>query len=288
MNRLNITQQTQIIRCLVEGNSLNATARITGRAINTVIKLLCTVGVACLEYQDKFLVNLPCRYVQCDEIWSFCYAKDKNLPPKKKGKFGYGGVWTWIALCADTKLIISWTIGNRDAKTADLFIRDLALRLSHKIQLSTDGLKFYLDAVEKVFGADIDYAMLVKNYGERHNEDNYVSTEASVFAEQRRIAGKPDSAHISTNYVERQNLTMRMGMRRFTRKTNGFSKKLENMICAIALHFMYYNFGRLHTSLRITPAMEIGLTDHIWEIEEILKLTEKTPELQSNTLPKLR
>ena len=208
---------------------------------------------------------------QGDEIWQFCYAKEKNVPADKKGKFGYGDVWTWVAIDADTKLVPAFMTGNRDAQSANMFIDDLAERLSHRVQLTTDGLKVYLEAVEGAFGCNIDYAMLVKIYGATQEETRYSPAEC-IATETRRIQGNPDSEHISTSYVERQNLTMRMGMRRFTRLTNGFSKKVENHAYAVALHYMHYNFCRVHQTLRVTPAMEAGLTNHVWSIEEIAAL----------------
>lgn len=218
-------------------------------------------------------MGLRRKHIQCDEVWSFCYAKQKNVPEELKGQFGYGDVWTWTALCADTKLVCSWMVGNRDADTANVFISDLASRLSSRVQLTTDGHRAYLAAVENSFGADIDYAMLVKIYGEgpQSPERKYSPVEF-VAAEKKKVTGDPDINHVSTSYVERQNLTMRMSMRRFTRLTNGFSKKLQNHECAIALHFMYYNFGRIHKSLRVTPAMEAGIADHVWSLEEIAAL----------------
>ena len=276
MNRLSIQKRAQILGCLVEGNSLRATARMTDTAINTVVKLLVDVGKACSEYQDKTLRNLTCKRLQCDEIWSFCYAKKKNVPEDKKGQFGYGDVWTWTAICADTKLVPSWMVGSRDAETAEIFINDLASRLAHKIQLTTDGWKPYLEAVEGAFGIDIDYAMLVKIYGEsteakmqkRYSPAKFTGSIKEV------ITGNPDRKHISTSYAERQNLTMRMSMRRFTRLTNAFSKKVENLAHAVSLHFMYYNFARIHKTLRVSPAMEAGVSDHLWSFEEIAGLLD--------------
>jgi len=276
MNRLSTERRARIIGCLVEGNSLRATARITDSAKNTVVKLLVDLGRACAEYQDKTLRNLQCKRIQCDELWGFCYAKAKNVPEDKKGQFGYGDVWTWTAICADSKLIPSWLVGTRDAETANIFMEDLASRFSHRIQLTTDGWKAYLEAVDDAFGVDIDYAMLVKLYGE--------STEAKVekryspakFTGSRTeiITGNPDLKNISTSYAERQNLTMRMSMRRFTRLTNGFSKKVENLAHAVSLYFMYYNFARIHQTLRVTPAMEAGVADHVWSLEEIAGLLD--------------
>ncbi len=249
MNKLNPERQAQVIAALVEGNPIRATVRMTGIAKNTIIKLLVAVGKACVEYQDKALRNLPCKRVQCDEIWSFCYAKAKNLPEDKKGRFGYGDVWTWTALDADTKLMVSWLVANRGVESATEFINDLAARLKNRIQLTTDGHRVYLNAVDDAFGIDIDYAMLVKVYGNDPEAEKRYSPAQCVGAEKVVISGKPDTKKISTSYVERQNLTMRMSMRRFTRLTNAFSKKVENLAHAVALHFMYYNFCRIHQTL---------------------------------------
>jgi IS1 family transposase len=274
MNQLSSEKRAQVIAALVEGNSIRSVVRMTGAAKNTVAKLLVEVGSACAEYQDRALRNLPCRRIQCDEIWSFCYAKDKNLPADKKSTFGYGSVWTWTALDADTKLIASWMVGNRGAEAAREFMDDLASRLASRIQLTTDGHKAYVEAVADSFGADIDYAMLVKLYGEERSAEVRYSPAVCVGTKVEPIMGNPDRKHVSTSYVERQNLTMRMHMRRFTRLTNGFSKKLENHIAAISLHFMYYNFCRIHQTLRITPAMAAGVTDHVWEIGDIVALLD--------------
>lgn len=269
MNKLHREKKVRITASLIEGNSLRATARMCDVAFNTVLNFLPEIGSACADYQDRTLRNLKCKRVQCDEIWSFCYAKEKNVPADKKGKFGYGDIWTWVAIDADTKLVPSFMVGNRDAKTATIFIDDLASRLASRVQLTTDGHRPYLEAVEGAFGADIDYAMLIKLYASTQEETRY-SPAQCIGAETRRIQGNPDSEYISTSYVERQNLSMRMGMRRFTRLTNGFSKKVENHAYHVALYYMHYNFCRVHQTLRVTPAMEAGLTDHIWTIEEML------------------
>ena len=265
MNRLSTGRRAQIVGMLIEGLSLRATSRLADVSINTVTKLLVDVGSASADYQDKTLRNLECKRIQCAEVWCFCYAKEKNVPEKKKGHFGYGDVWTWTAICADTKLVPSFMVGNRDGQTAKVFISDLAGRLAHRVQLTTDGLKAYLDAVEDSFGADIDYAMLSKIYNASQEETRY-SPAVCVGCETKVVMGNPDSGHISTSYVERQNLTMRMGMRRFTRLTNAFSKKVENHACQVALHFMHYNFARIHKTLRVTPAMEAGVSDHVWTL----------------------
>ena len=253
---------------------------MTGTAKGTVLRLLADVGAACTEYQDKHLRNLPCHRIQCDEVWSFCYAKERNLPDQFSGQFGYGDIWTWTAICADTKLVPSWLVGQRDAGYAYEFMTDLKSRLANRVQLTTDGHKVYLWAVEDAFGADIDYAMLVKIYGAEPAGEARYSPPQCIAAEPTVIQGNPDPAYISTSYAERQNLTMRMGMRRFTRLTNAFSKKIENLEHAVALHFMYYNFARPHKTLTpkrsigVTPAMAAGVSDHIWTIEEIVKLAD--------------
>ncbi len=273
MNKLSTAKRVQIVSCLVEGNSLRATARMCDVAFNTVLKFIPDIGEACAEYQDKAFRNLKCKRIQCDEIWSFCYAKAKNVPKDKRGTFGYGDVWTWVAIDADTKLVPSYMVGNRDAQSARFFIEDLASRLANRVQLTTDGYRIYLGAIENAFGGDIDYAMLVKTYESTQEETRY-SPAKCTGSEVKRIAGNPDPKDISTSYVERQNLTMRMCMRRFTRLTNGFSKKVENHAFHLALHYMYYNFCRVHKTLRVTPAMEAGVADHIWNISEIIDLLE--------------
>lgn len=271
MNKLSREKQTHIIASLVEGNSLRATARMCGVAFNTVLNFLPQIGIACADYQDRALRGLKCKRIQCDECWSFCYAKEKNVPTEKKGQFGYGDIWTWVAIDADTKLVPSFMIGNRDLKTARIFIDDLKSRLANRIQLTTDGLRVYLEAVEGAFGANVDYAMLVKLYESTQEETRYSPAEC-VSCERKAIMGKPDPNHVSTSYVERQNLSLRMGIRRFTRLTNAFSKKVENHAYAVALYYMYYNFCRVHQTLRVTPAMEAGISDHIWDISEVTNL----------------
>jgi len=274
MNRLNLKLKTHVVSALVEGASINSTVRMTGVSKPTILKLLAELGTACAKYQDEKLRNLPCNRVQADEIWSFCFAKDKNLSDEMKGKFGFGSVWTWTAICADTKLMISWLVGERSVPYAEKFISDVASRLANRVQLTTDGHKAYLQAVEKAFGAEIDYAMLEKIYAAPPQEG--VTTRYSPAqccgARKNKITGNPDKAHVSTSYAERMNLQIRMGMRRFTRLTNAHSKKVENHRHALALYFMYYNFARIHSTLRVTPAMQAGITDHVWSLEEIVSL----------------
>ncbi|MBI2166923.1 MAG: DDE-type integrase/transposase/recombinase [Candidatus Omnitrophica bacterium] len=272
MNKLTTEKRVQVVASLVEGNSIRATVRMTGVAKNTVVNLLANLGKACSEYQDKTLRNLKCRRIQCDEIWSFCYAKEKNVPKKKKGRFGYGDVWTWTAIDADTKLVPSWLVADRGLDSAKEFIEDLASRLSNRVQLTTDGHRAYFEAIESAFGSNIDYAQLIKLYGESGEGQKRYSPAQCVGTIKNKVNGNPESGGVSTSFAERQNLTMRMSMRRFTRLTNGFSKKVENLAHAVSLHFMYYNFCRIHQSLRVTPAMEAQVTDHLWSLEEIINL----------------
>src|SRR5437762_10603068 len=276
MNRLPLERRTQIIGLLTEGNSLRAASRLADVSINTVTKLLLDVGAACEEYQDKTVRGLKAKRIQCDEIWAFVYAKAKSVPESMKGTFGVGDVWTWVAIDADTKLVPSWAVGRRDGFTASAFIRDLADRLATRVQLTTDGHKVYLEAVEGAFGNAIDYAMLVKTYegdsGKHTPAERRYSPAVCTGEYKQRITGDPDPDYISTSFVERQNLTMRMSMRRFTRLTNAFSKKVDNHKAAVALHFMHYNFARIHKTLRVTPAMEAGVADHVWSLDEIARL----------------
>ena len=274
MNKLSIEKRAQIIGLLVEGNSLRASSRLAKVSINTVTKLLVEVGKACAKFHNDTVIDVKSNKIQCDEIWSFVYSKQKNIP---QGMEDYAGdVWTWTALDADSKLIISWCVGQRDAIAANDFMNDVAARLSNRVQLTTDGNRAYLNAVENAFKGDIDYAMLVKLYGQpegnsaerKYSPSECIGTETSV------INGQPEQKFISTSYVERQNLTMRMHMRRFTRLTNAFSKKIENHCHAIALHFVYYNFVKQHKTLRITPAMAAGLTKRFMSIEDIVRLAD--------------
>jgi IS1 family transposase len=274
MNRLSVEERAKVIGLLVEGNSIRATVRLTGASKNTIAKLLRDAGRACAEYQDKVFRNLKCRRLQCDEIWSFVYAKDKNVPEHLRGAEGVGSVWTWTAIDADTKLVPCWFVGTRDAGAAYHFIHDLKARLASRVQLTTDGHKAYLTAIEDAFGADVDYAMLQKIYGLAPTDTPEVRYSPMQCTGARRavICGMPDYRHVSTSYAERQNLNMRMNMRRFTRLTNAFSKKVENHKHMVAIYFMYYNFARIHQTLRVTPAMEAGITDHVWSLDEIVNL----------------
>ncbi len=281
MNRLSQEKRIQIVNALVEGNSLRATSRMVGVSINTVSKLLVDLGQVCAEYQDEALRDLTCKRLEVDEIWAFCYSKQKNIPASKRGRFGYGDVWTFTAICADTKLVPSFMIGSRDGGTATEFMLDLESRLANRVQLTTDGHRMYLEAVETAFGSGVDFAQLVKLYGAEPEGEKRYSPAKCIGAKLGKIQGDPDPAHVSTSYVERQNLTMRMSVRRFTRLTNAFSKKVENLAAAVALHFMHYNFCRPHASLRtkrnnrVTPAMAAGIADRQWTIETIISLLEQ-------------
>lgn len=273
MNKLSIEKRAQIIGCLVEGNSMRATCRMTGAAKGTVNKLLRDIGAACAAYQDKTLRNLKCKRVQVDEIWSFVYAKKANVSEAKAAPADAGDIWTWTAIDADTKLVPSFTVGDRSYETGKEFISDLASRLATRIQLTSDDYRVYLTAVEEAFHGDVDYSTLTKIYGPSGERKKWSPPEV-IGTRAKHINGKPDRKHCSTSFVERQNLNMRMSMRRFTRLTNAFSKKAENLYYAVALHFMYYNFGRIHQSLRVTPAMEAGVSDHVWSLEEIAALMQ--------------
>lgn len=275
MNRLPIETRAQILGLLVEGMSMRAVSRVVGCSINTVTKLLEEVGFACAMYHAESVRNLQCKRVQADEIWAFCGSKEKNVALEHKGELGYGDVYTWTAMCADSKLMVSYLVGKRDAVYANILMTDVAARLANRVQLTTDGHGPYLQAVEAAFGTAIDYAMLIKIYGPGSQTDQRrYSPSEFVSAETKVISGTPDKKQISTSFVERQNLTMRMGMRRFTRLTNGFSKKVENLEHAVALHFMHYNFCRIHKTLRVTPAMEAGISRHVWTLADIAALAE--------------
>jgi IS1 family transposase len=275
MNQLTNEKRSQVVAALVEGNSIRSTVRMIGVAKGTVLKLLVELGRACQDFHNRTVLNVHSKRIQCDEIWCFVYAKERNLPEAMRGLPGVGDVWTWTALDADSKLVVSWLVGERDAGYATEFINDVSSRLATRVQLTTDGLRAYLEAVEGAFGADVDYAQLVKLYGEAPDAEKRYSPAQCVGCDRKLIEGNPDPRHVSTSFVERANLTMRMSMRRFTRLTNAFSKKVENLEAAVALHFVWYNFGRIHQTLRVTPAMEAGLTDHVWSLEEVVALLDR-------------
>jgi IS1 family transposase len=274
MNKLDTARRAQIVSGIVEGCSIRSISRMTGASKNTIAKLLVELGAACSEYLNKALVNLPCERIQCDEIWSFVGSKQKNVTPALAAKGPAGDVWTWVAMDADTKLVCSWIVGNRDAVTARTFMLDLASRLANRVQLTTDGFGAYLNAVDWAFSGKIDYAMLIKQYNESGEGQKRYSPAECVGCEKKRITGSPDPKHVSTSYVERQNLTMRMQMRRFTRLTNAFSKKIENHIATLAIFYMHYNFVRIHQSLRVTPAMAASVSDRLWSIEDLVGLID--------------
>jgi IS1 family transposase len=281
MNKLPTHKRVMILNMLIEGMSMRAVSRTVGVSINTVTKMLVEAGEACAAYHDEAVRNVKANHVQCDEIWSFCYAKDKNVPAAKAAPEGAGDVWTWTAIERDSKMILSFEVGDRSGATAIEFMDDLRARLANRVQLTTDGHKAYLEAVEGAFGGDVDYAMLVKLYGpatgSKGHERKYSPAECTG-ARKELVTGQPVKELVSTSHVERQNLTMRMGMRRFTRLTNGFSKKLENHLHMLSLYFVHYNFVRVHKSLRMTPAMAAGVSDTLHDMEWIVALIDaRTP-----------
>lgn len=286
MRKLDTKTRTLIIRLLVEGNSIRATSRIADVSKNTVNKLLIDAGKACSKYHDQHVRNVKASVVQCDEIWSFTYAKQKNVKTATAAPEGAGDTWTWTAIDSDSKLILSYLVGGRDSEYAIAFMDDLRSRLANRVQLTTDGHKAYLEAVEGAFGGDVDYAQLIKIYGgptgNKGHEKKYSPAECTGIRK-TAVEGEPVKALVSTSHIERQNLTMRMHMRRFTRLTNGFSKKVENHAYAVALHFMYYNFVRVHQTLKVSPAMEAGVTDRLWDIKDIVALID-----ENETAPKKR
>jgi IS1 family transposase len=276
MKQLTTSQRAQVVRCLVEGNSIRSTVRITGVAKNTIVKLLGDLGCACAAFHNHTVRNLKVRRLQCDEIWEFVGAKAKNVSAEKKAA-GWGDIWTWTGIDADTKLIVSYLVGGRDGGWAKDFMEDCAKRIRNRVQITTDGNKVYLDAVENAFGADIDYAQLQKIYGAPSDEETRRYSPAKcIGCDLKVVTGNPDPAHVSTSYIERSNLTLRMGNRRFTRLTNAFSKKVDNHRHMVALFFLYYNFCRVHSTLRVTPAMEAGISDHVWNLDEMCSLLPET------------
>lgn len=278
MNKLPIEKRRQILAMLVEGSSMRSISRVVDVSINTVSKMLVDAGNACIVLHGELVRDVTASRIQCDEIWSFCYAKQKNVAKAKDAPAEAGDVWTWTAIDADTKLIVSYLIGGRDADYAIEFMDDLRSRLANRVQLTTDGHRAYLEAVEGAFGGDVDYAQLVKIYGQAPEGQRRYSPPECVGARKRQVEGNPDMAHVSTSYVERQNLTMRMSMRRFTRLTNGFSKKYENHVHALALYFVHYNFCRIHKSLKVTPAMAAGISDTLWTMDDVIaKIDELSP-----------
>ena len=274
MNKLDTAKRTQIIAMLCEGSSMNSIARVVDVSPNTVAKLLEEAGRACEAFHDREVRNVQSRRVQCDEVWSFIHSKQKNVATAKAAPAEAGDCWTWTALDADTKLIIAYDCGGRDAEYANAFMQDVADRLATRVQLTTDGHAPYLEAVEGAFGADIDYAMLIKHYGEPVGALGRYSPGECKGAEQRRVEGRPDKAHVSTSYVERQNLNFRMGMRRFTRLTNAFSKKLEPHYWMVCLYTVFHNYVRMHKTLRCTPAMAAGLSKTLWSVADLVAMID--------------
>lgn len=281
MKQLTREKRASVIRCLVEGNSIRSTVRITGVSKNAIQKLTRDLGEAVLEYQDNVLRNLNCQRIECDEIWNFAYAKDKNVPDEMRGMPGVGSMWTWTAICADSKLIVSWRLGARDAANAQMFVSDLANRLSNRVQLTTDGNRLYVNAVDNAFQGDVDYAMLIKQYGETDEERTY-SPGKCIGAFKQQVEGLPEYDKVSTSYAERQNLNIRMQNRRYTRLTNAFSKKAEMLAYSIAITFMYHNFVRVHQTLKTTPAIKAGIAKTRWTVEDMVDLL---PILKYNTRP---
>ena len=274
MNKLSIAKRAQILSMLVEGSSMRSVSRVADVSINTVAKLLADAGEACAAFHDETVRGVQSKRVQCDEIWSFVYAKKRNVEGAKDAPEGAGDAWTWTALDADTKLIVSFLVANRDAPSAKTFMQDVASRLANRVQLTTDNLRSYLDAVEDAFGGDIDYAKLIKLYGEGPASAGRYSPAECTGIKKVRMMGDPDPKHISTSHVERQNLTMRMSMRRFTRLTNAFSKKLEPHMDMVALYTVWYNFARMHKTLRCSPAMAAGLSRTLWSMEDVVGLID--------------
>jgi IS1 family transposase len=282
MNQLPLQKRLHILNMLCEWSSMRSISRVVDVSINTVTKLLVDAGTACALFHDETVRNLNASRIQCDEIWSFCYAKQQHVENAKKPVEGAGDIWTWTAIDSESKLIVSWMVGSRDGETAHVFLEDLKSRLTTRVQLTTDGHRAYLEAVESAFGAEVDYAMLIKLYGSPPEAETRYSPSECIGVQTQRIQGNPSWEHISTSYVERHNLTTRMSLRRFTRLTNAFSKKLENHCHALALYFVWYNFARLHKSIRMTPAMSAGLTPTLWDMEDVLRLIDRYQPQNSN------
>lgn len=275
MNKLPLHKRVQILSMLVEGSSMRSISRVVGVSINTVTKLLVEAGKACAAYHDETVRDVKAARIQCDEIWSFCYAKQKNVATAKAAPEDAGDVWTWTALDADSRMILSYLVGGRDSEYAIEFMDDVAARLVNRVQLTTDGHKAYLEAVEGAFGADVDYAQLIKMYGAAPDsaKGRYSPAECTGIRK-RRVEGDPVIGDVSTSYVERQNLTMRMSMRRFTRLTNAFSKKIDNHIHMLSLYFLHHNFCHIHKTLRMSPAMSAGVSDTLRDMEWIVGLID--------------
>jgi len=269
MNQLSTAKRAQIVSCLIEGNSVRATARLTGICKDTILKLLCDLGPACAKFHDRVARNLPCNRLEVDELWCFCHAKDRNVPDELQGQRGIGSVWTWVSMDSGSKFVANWLVGNRTAEDAMRFMNDLAPRLLHRVQITSDGHKPYVEAVENAFGSEVDFALLVKMYG-NDNPNSGKKRAVCIGSQAQVVAGNPNRRLISTSLIERQNLTVRMANRRFTRKTNAFSKKIQNLEYSVALHYVYYNFVRAHQTLRVSPAMQIGLSAHLWSFEELV------------------
>jgi IS1 family transposase len=275
MNKLSLEKRAQILGMMVEGVSIRSISRLTGASKNTIVKLLADAGAACSEYQDRTFRELTCKRLQLDEIWSFVYAKEKNVAKATAAPEVAGDIWTWTALDADTKLMASWMVGDRSGETGKVFVADLASRLANRVQITSDGHRAYVEAIDAAFGIDVDYAQLVKIYGQTSEGQKRYSPPECVGCQKHKVTGSPDKAHISTSFVERQNLNIRMGLRRFTRLTNAFSKKIDNHVHGLAIYFMHYNFVRIHQTLRVTPAMAAGVSQKLWSMEDVVRVVDE-------------
>lgn len=282
MKRLNQEQRSRVLHSLMEGMSIRATTRITGVSKTTILKLIEDAGRAAAWYQDRVFQNLNCRRIEADEIWGFVGSKALNTSAEKKATGEAGDCWVWIATCADTKLVPTWLVGNREGECALRFLTDLSERLSHKIQLTTDGHRVYAEAVEEAFGGDIDYAQVIKLFGPSKTVEGRYSPPACIGARKEHVTGRPDTKYVSTSHAERNNLNVRMRSRRMTRLTNAFSKKVENHAHAMALHFLYYNFVRVHQTLKVSPAMAAGVTKRLWEMKDVVEMLEAWEATQAH------